>query len=227
MDPRYSAQDILLCDLCQIAALQSHCELCQINLCKACVGEHLSDSSKRHKVIPYKHRTSAPMYPKCPKHSEKNCELYCEKCDIPVCSTCASSVKYKGHILSDSMQKICFKRKILEEDLNELEKTIYPVYEEFEIDLKSKKESFEENYEKLATAVTKQEENVQQKIHIIVKEHISNIYEMKNKHRDALNKQEKEIKHITSDLKHNILELKTILDSDDVSLISGYKSRNP
>ncbi|XP_062585875.1 uncharacterized protein LOC134247548 [Saccostrea cucullata] len=32
MDPRYCAQDILLCDLCQKVALQSHCELCQINL---------------------------------------------------------------------------------------------------------------------------------------------------------------------------------------------------
>ncbi|XP_062621753.1 uncharacterized protein LOC134283311 [Saccostrea cucullata] len=227
MNPQYSAQDILLCDLCQTAALHSHCKVCQINLCNVCVGEHLSDSSKRHNVIPYKHRTSTLKYPKCPKHSEKSCELYCEKCDIPVCSTCiSSSVEHKGHILSDSLQKICLKRKILEEDLNELEKTIYPVYKEFEKDLKSKKESFEEHYEKLATAVSKQEEIVQHKIHSIAKEHISNIHEMKNKHRAALNNQEKEIKHITSDVKHNMLELKKILDSDDVSLISEYNSRN-
>ncbi|XP_062606313.1 uncharacterized protein LOC134268128 [Saccostrea cucullata] len=64
-----------------------------INLCKACVGEHLSDSSKRHKVVPYKHRkpTHYVNYPKCPNHTQKHCELYCEKCDIPVCSTCISS----------------------------------------------------------------------------------------------------------------------------------------
>ncbi|XP_062592826.1 uncharacterized protein LOC134254320 [Saccostrea cucullata] len=63
MDPLDRAKVFLLCDLCQRAALQSHCELCQINLCKACVGEHLSDSSKRHNVVPYKYRTKVLSYP--------------------------------------------------------------------------------------------------------------------------------------------------------------------
>ncbi|XP_062596654.1 tumor susceptibility gene 101 protein-like isoform X3 [Saccostrea cucullata] len=63
MDPRYSAQDVLLCDLCQTDSLQSYCELCHLNLCIVCVGKHLSDSSKRHNVVnivPYRYKTSTP-----------------------------------------------------------------------------------------------------------------------------------------------------------------------
>ncbi|XP_062577071.1 E3 ubiquitin-protein ligase TRIM71-like [Saccostrea cucullata] len=226
MDPRYSAQDILLCDLCQKAALQSHCNFCQINLCKACVGEHLSDSSKRHNVVPYKHRTSTPNYIKCPNHTQKHCELYCETCDIPVCSTCISSGKHKGHDLSDALQKLSSKTNDLQKDLKELEEKIYPKYKEIALDLNSEKVNLEKHYEKLTTAVTKQGEGWQREINIIVNKQKSKIDEMKTKHLAALNKQEKEIKQITSYVKQCIVDLKKILHSNDVPLTSAYKSRN-
>ncbi|XP_062575145.1 uncharacterized protein LOC134237078 [Saccostrea cucullata] len=105
MDHLCSAQVALLCDLCQMAELQSHCELCQINLCKACVGEHFSDSSKRHNVVPYTQRVSAPHFPKCPNHTQNRCEFHCNKCNIPVCSICLSNIEHKGHDVSNVLQK--------------------------------------------------------------------------------------------------------------------------
>ncbi|XP_062584171.1 uncharacterized protein LOC134245956 [Saccostrea cucullata] len=228
MDPLDRAQVLLLCDLCQRAALQSHCELCQINLCKACVGEHLSDSSKRHKVVPYKHRTNTPdlNYPKCPNHTEKHCELYCKECDIPVCSTCISSGKHHGHEFKDILQKPIFMKEIFKTDLNELEKRILPTYEEISSDVYSEKVKVEKHYEKLTSAVTKQGEDWHREINIIVNKQKSEIDEMKTKHLTALNKQENEIKQITSEVKQSIFDLKKILDSNDVSLSPGYKSRN-
>ncbi|XP_062581589.1 uncharacterized protein LOC134243346 [Saccostrea cucullata] len=191
MDPLDRATVLLPCDLCQKAALQSHCELCLINLCKACVGEHLSDSSIRHNVVPYKHRTSSPNvnYPYCPSHTQKGCELYCEKCDIPVCSICISSNEHHGHKLTDILQKPSFIKEILYKDLKELERRIQPTYEEIASDIKSEKEKLEKHYEKLTTA-------------------------------------ENEIKQITSEVKHSIHDLKKILDSNDASLTSAYKSMN-
>ncbi|XP_062596451.1 uncharacterized protein LOC134257896 [Saccostrea cucullata] len=228
MDPLDRAQVLLLCDVCQTAALQSHCELCQINLCKACVGEHLSDSSKRHKVVPYKHRTTTPNlnYPKCPNHTEKHCELYCEKCDIPVCSTCISSGKHHGHEFKDILQKPNFMKEIFKTDLKELERRILPTYEEISSYLYSEKVKLEKHYGKLTSAVTKQGEDWHREINIIVNKQKSEIDEMKTKHLAAVNKQEKEIKQITSEVKQSIFDLKKLLDSNDVSLTSGYKSRN-
>ncbi|XP_062585117.1 uncharacterized protein LOC134246774 [Saccostrea cucullata] len=228
IDPLDRAQVLLFCDLCQRAALQSHCELCQINLCKACVGEHLSDSSEKHKVVPYKHRKSTPNvnYSKCPNHTQKHCELYCEKCDIPVCSTCISSDKHNGHKLTNILQNPSFIKGILNNDLKELEKRICPTYEEIALDLNSEKINLEKNYEKLTTAVTKQGEDWHREINIIVNKQKSEIDEMKSKHLAVLNKQEKEIKQITSDVTQCILDLKKILDSNDVSLTSAYNSRN-
>ncbi|XP_062585366.1 uncharacterized protein LOC134247038 [Saccostrea cucullata] len=227
MDPLDRAQVLLLCDLCQKAALQSHCELCQINLCTACVGGHLFDSSKRHNVVPYKHRKSATYnYPKCPNHSQNHCELYCDQCDITVCSTCHSSGKHKGHNLSDVLQKILTKIKHMEKELKEFETRIYPKYEEIASCIKTKKDNLETHYRKLTTAVTKQGEDWHREINSIVNKQKSEIEDMKTKHLSVLNEQEDDVTKIIAEVKQSIVDLKKILESRDIALASEYKSRN-
>ncbi|XP_056003328.1 tripartite motif-containing protein 45-like [Ostrea edulis] len=226
MHPRRSAQEILLCDLCETVPIQSHCELCHINLCKACVGEHLSDSSERHKVVPYKHRKSTPIYPKCPDHAEKRCELHCEECDIPVCSTCVTSGKHKGHEISDVLEKINLKTQSLKTDLEELETRIYPRYDEMVSDVQIEIAELKTNYGKLTTAADQQGEVWHREITAIVNQRKSDIQEMKNKHLAALNKNTEEIKRKTFELKQIISDLKSILESNDVFLTSTYKARN-
>ncbi|XP_056015822.1 E3 ubiquitin-protein ligase TRIM71-like [Ostrea edulis] len=223
MHPRRSAQEVLLCDLCETVPLQSHCELCNINLCKACVGEHLSDSSKRHNVVPFLHRKSTH---KCPDHADKHCEFYCEKCDIPVCSTCVTSGKHKGHEISDILEKLSAKTESLQKDLEELETRFYPRYEGMVSDVETEKAELERNYGKLTTDADEQGEILHREITAIVNQRKSAIAEMKIKHLDALNKNTEEITQKMTELKQIMSDLKSILKSNDVSLTSTYKSRN-
>ncbi|XP_048766332.2 E3 ubiquitin-protein ligase Midline-1-like [Ostrea edulis] len=227
MHPRRSAQDVLLCDLCKTAPLQSHCKLCHINLCVICVGKHLSDSSKDHNVVPFiKHIKSTPNYPKCPKHTDKHCELFCEKCSIPVCSTCISSDKHRGHKISDVLEKLGSKTESLQKDLEELETRIYPQYEEMASGVQTEKAELETKYRKMTTAADQQGEILHREITAIVNKRKSDIAEMKNKHLAALNKNTDEITNRITELRQIIQDLKKILDSNDVSLTSSYKSRN-
>ncbi|XP_048755766.2 E3 ubiquitin-protein ligase TRIM71-like [Ostrea edulis] len=226
MHPRRSAQEVLLCDLCETVPLQSHCELCNINLCKACVGEHLSDTSKDHKVVPFLRRKATPNYPKCPDHADKQCEIYCEKCDIPVCSTCALFGKHKGHDVSNILEKLGAKTESLQKDLKELETRIYPRYEEMVSNVETEKAELERNYGKLTTDADKQGEILHREITAIVNQRKSAIAEMKTKHLDALNINTDEITQKMGELKQIMSDLKSILKSNDVSLTSTYKSRN-
>ncbi|XP_056004029.1 tripartite motif-containing protein 3-like [Ostrea edulis] len=226
MHPRHSAQKVLLCDLCETVPLQSRCEVCNINLCKACVGEHLSDSSKRHHVMPYLQRKTTPNYPRCPKHTSEHCKHHCKKCDIPVCITCVSSGKHKGHKLSEFRDKLNAKTQRLQKDLEELETRIYPRYEEMASDVQTEKAELETNYGELTTAAEQEGEILHREINAIVNQRKSVIQEMKNTHLSTLNKNTDEIKQKITELKQIILDLKSILKSNDVSLTSTYKSRN-
>ncbi|XP_056008617.1 uncharacterized protein LOC125664128 [Ostrea edulis] len=225
LHPPCSAQDVLLCDLCETIPLQSHCELCNVSLCKACVGEHLSDSSKKHNVVSFLHRKSTPSYPKCPKHPHKHSELYCEKCDIPVCSTCVSK-KHKGHNLCDFLEKLGSKTESLQKDLEELETRIYPKYEEMASEIQIKKSKLQTNYGKLTTAADQQGEVLHREITAIVNQRKSDIQEMKNKHVAALDKNRDEITQRITEFRKIIEDLKKILNTKDGSLTSTYKSRN-
>jgi hypothetical protein len=168
MDPLSQARMVLLCDSCKICPLQNHCELCRVSLCVNCVGKHLSDSSQKHNVVPYKQRCLNPKYPSCSKHAEKNCEIYCEKCDIPVCSTCITSGYHEGHHFTDILETNNSKLENIEKDLEELKSRLYPLYEKTVCDLQNEKAELEANYGKLMTAADKQGESLHREITVII-----------------------------------------------------------
>ena len=225
MHPRRSAQNVLLCDACETVPLQSHCDLCNISLCTNCVGKHLLDSSRKHNVVPFTQKKSAPNYPACPEHGDKHCELYCEKCDVPVCSTCVSK-KHKGHNLCEVLEKIGSKTQALQKDLEELESRIRPRYEEMASDVQTEKAGLQTNYEKLTRDADHQGEILHREVTAIVNQRKSDIAEMKTKHMAALDQNTEEITHSITEVQQMIVKLKAILESNDLSLISSYKSRN-
>ncbi|XP_052676798.1 uncharacterized protein LOC128158112 [Crassostrea angulata] len=224
MDPsRNWAQDVLRCRLCETPGPPMYCDICHIHLCKACVGEHLSDLSKEHKVLPFEKRGSTP---KCSKHSTKLCELYCEQCDIPICATCASSKEHYSHKFIEISKNIDSKKELIQKDLQELEKSIYPKYQEIASIIPVQKSALNENSQKLTTEIDKHGEDLHREINTIIRNMKSNMEETDTKHLAVLDKQEDEIKHTISEITQTITELKTLLDSNDVSRVSAYKSRN-
>ncbi|XP_052707961.1 E3 ubiquitin-protein ligase TRIM71-like [Crassostrea angulata] len=225
MEPRSSAQDVVRCDVCDTPVPPLHCDFCQTNLCKACVGEHMLDFSKKHQVVPFQDRGSTPNYPYCSEHVKEQCKHYCEQCDISLCVYCITNGNHQNHNLIDIFSIMERKKKELQEDIKEFEKSLSPKYQEIVNTITVQKTELNKNSQKLTTAIDKHGEVWHREIDTIIQKLKSDLDEMDTKHLAVLNKQEDEITHTISEITQSIADLKKLLDSNDVSRVSAYKSR--
>nr|XP_022304492.1 uncharacterized protein LOC111111675 [Crassostrea virginica] len=226
MDPPNTAQDIVRCDLCETPVPPMCCDICHINLCKACVGEHLSDDSRDHKVVPFHKRGSTINYPKCQKHSPKICELKCKHCNIPICASCVSSGDHDQHKKIDILKILTKKKELIEKDLQELRNLIRPKFQQAASEIPAQKAGVKQHSLKLTAALNKQGEALHKEINSLIQRKQSEIEEMDKQHLAAITTQEDVINKALHEIKQVILDLQKLLDSDDVCLVSEYTSRN-
>ena len=131
MDTVSSSQDVLRCSLCNIGVAPLYCNVCLIHLCKNCVEKHLFDTKQVHNVVSFKQHLVNSKFPQCLDHPTKQCELHCDRCDIPICLLCISSGKHEHHIKGDILKTLARKNKeLLRIDLQKLETSIYPKFQE-------------------------------------------------------------------------------------------------
>ncbi|XP_078341316.1 uncharacterized protein LOC144627645 isoform X2 [Crassostrea virginica] len=224
MDPDYSAQDVARCDLCKTAIAQNYCDFCHINLCKPCIGEHISADDGKHLIVPFQQRKSTLIYPKCEKHQNKTCKYQCKDCDIFVCSDCTVSTQHKGHEyfrLDDLFTK---SKETIEKDKEELDR-ISPTYEEIEIELNEQIANLDREYEKLTTEMSKQREELHREVDVAINQMIEDIGEIKAKHYRILKEHLEEIKQVQSLMQKTLVSLHEIEESNEVSPAIHYSSK--
>nr|XP_034317739.1 uncharacterized protein LOC117686596 [Crassostrea gigas] len=226
MDPQSSAQDVHRCNLCETAIVHSYCDFCHVNLCKPCIGEHISDGYHKHVIVPFQERRSTLIYPKCGTHQHKNCEFQCKSCNnIFVCSSCTASEQHRGHIFVDISTVYKTQKKNIEKDTEELVNLISPTYEEIASDLENQLANLGGGYEKLTTTMSKQGEQCHREIDVVVNEMKTEINNVKVKHRDILKKHLNEIKQIQSLIQQTLLAMEEIKKSTEVSPTIEYSSK--
>ncbi|XP_078341250.1 uncharacterized protein LOC111105767 [Crassostrea virginica] len=226
MDPDYSAQDVALCDLCKTAIAQSYCDFCHVNLCKPCIGEHITADYDKHKIVPILQRKSTLIYPKCETHQMKTCEYQCRDCNIFVCSHCLASKQHKDHEYLNLEENFSAKKNHILKDREELEEQILPTYEEIAIDLENQISNLDGEYKKLLREMSKQREEMHREVDNAVNQMEEEIGEIKVKHHSILQKHLHEIKHLQSLMQQTLIALNEIEESNDVSKTIHYSSTN-
>lgn len=179
MDPR--AQDVVRCDVCDNNTAEMHCDTCFVNLCKACVGEHMFDESVDHKIVKFKSRKTTPIYPSCLYHSKERCEMYCTHCDTPICSACVASDKHTGHKISQLLEKCDIIKKNIQEDNEELRSKLAPLYQKMLHDLEMRIKEVEEKSEEASKLISQQGDKWHKEIDIIVSQVKTQLEKIKEK----------------------------------------------
>lgn len=169
MDSQRSAQDLLECHLCETSIPNLYCDICDTHLCKTCVGEHLSDESTKHNVVAFKKRNCTIYnYPRCPKHSSKRCELHCKLCDIPICVQCVSSAEHDLHKKIEITKRFEIKKSVLHRDLQELETSINPKFENMLSCILVQKTDLNKHSQEVTAAINRHGEELHKEIDTII-----------------------------------------------------------
>ncbi|XP_078341254.1 uncharacterized protein LOC111107984 [Crassostrea virginica] len=227
MDPGYSAQDVARCDLCKTAIAQNYCDFCHVNLCKPCIGEHISDDySKKHIIVPFQQRRSTLIYPKCTAHRNEDCKYQCKNCNIFVCFECVVSNQHQGHQYSKLEDIFTALKMQIEKDDDELENLILPKYEEIAVDLHSQIASLDGEYEKLTTEMSKLREEMHREVDNAINQMAREIGEIKVKHHSILQKHLDEIKEIQALIQQSQIDLNELKESNKVCFTIQYTSKN-
>nr|XP_022288876.1 uncharacterized protein LOC111100980 [Crassostrea virginica] len=227
MDPDYSAQDIARCDLCKVAIVQSYCDFCHVNLCKPCIGEHISDDYSKHTIVPFQQRRSTPIYPKCETHPNKTCKFQCKDCIILLCSYCLASKQHnKDHELSKLEEIFNQKKDQIQKDREELKLQLLPAYEDIAIELENEIASLDVDYSKLTMELSKHREELHREIDIAINQREREIDENKVNHLSILKKHLEEIKQLQSLMQETIHSLNEKEESNEVTPTISYSSKN-
>nr|XP_022290185.1 uncharacterized protein LOC111101852 isoform X6 [Crassostrea virginica] len=228
MDPHYDAQDVARCDLCEVAIVQSYCDFCHVNLCKPCIGEHISDDySKKHIIVPFQQRRSIPIYPKCEKHPNKTCKYQCKDCNIFLCTDCLASEQHnKEHKLSKLEEVFLQKKDQIHRDKEELKEELLPVYEEISTEIKNQIANLDVDYQKFTTQMSKHREELHREIDNVMDQREKEIDENKLKHLSILTKHLEEVKQLQSLMQESLHNLNEMEDSNEVTSTIHYNSKN-
>uniref|UniRef100_A0A8B8BI06 Uncharacterized protein LOC111110618 n=1 Tax=Crassostrea virginica TaxID=6565 RepID=A0A8B8BI06_CRAVI len=218
--------DVARCDLCKTTIAQSYCDYCHVNLCKPCIGEHISDEYDKHKIVPILQRKSTLIYPKCKTHQKEDCKYQCKDCNIFICSDCSTvSPQHKGHSFLKLEELFTKSKEHIQKDREELENEISPTYEEIANELEMHIASLDEEYKKITIDLSKQREEIHREVDNAINHLETEIGEIKVKHHSLLKKHLDEIKHMQSLMQHTLIDLSEMMESNEVSPTIIYSSK--
>ena len=226
MDSDYSAQDVARCDLCKTAIAQNFCDFCHVNLCKPCIGDHISDEYDKHKIVLIENQRSTLIYPKCKIHQQEDCKYECKNCKTFVCFECTVSKEHKGHEYLRLEKMFTTLKEKIDNDADELENLILPIYEEIAHDLEIQIASLDGEYYKLTTEISKQREEIHKEVDNAFNKMEKEIAVIKVDHKSILLKQLDEIREILISIHQNQVDLSEWRESNKVCTVLQYISKN-
>lgn len=204
MDGLHGIRDIVPCSFCNFSMAPLHCEVCLLRFqCWDCAVNLIRELSNDHEEESVRHRG----YSFCYEHD-----------DVIIGSLVPSDIfEFE---MSHELTMLNIKR-----DLRELEKSIFPKYQNLAASFSVQKADLNNNYKKLTT-LNKHGENLYGERHIIINKMKSDLDEIYSNCLSYLDKRKAEFEHSITDITLSIAYLKKLLESDDVRLAKIYKSRN-
>ncbi|XP_048767569.2 uncharacterized protein LOC125674466 [Ostrea edulis] len=230
-DPLARAQDVKRCQLCpgkhRKSAAETVCNTCHVNLCKDCVGHHMtSNPTIRHDVVTFKFKILEIIPPPCKLHQEQKCEMFCEKCDSSICLKCLASGSHENHNVSQISEIHASRKKLIEKDTEELESKIAPVFELILSEIEEMLSNALQKHGERQQVITEFGKKCHTLVDIVINRYLSDSKKIAKQDGDSVQTLKSKFEKIQSSIQSTTYENHSILASNDLSKFTSYASRN-
>lgn len=188
-----SAQHFIECELC-CKTVSLHCTICKSDLCGQCVGIHINSmATQEHNIVSYRRRAFTPQLPSCSIHESEKCDLFCSKCNVPICVTCIT-LQHKAHPATKLEVQCNLEKNQIEDECKHLENDLCKNIMESIAYLQKNLEEVRKIYDKAQDAVFQKGTEWHKKVDKIVQEFSQQVTDMRNRDIALLEKQLKKSK---------------------------------
>lgn len=143
-----------------------------------------------------------------------------------MCTFCLASEDHKDHafiVLEDIYYSM---KQDIKNDTEDLQKVLFPKYEELRNELEKEISNLSEGYKRLTTEISKEGEKWHKKIDSIVNKMHNDLSEIEVNHRHVLQQHLVEIQQIESLIKDTLTALMKLKDSNNVTTVLEYRPEN-
>ncbi|XP_061180405.1 E3 ubiquitin-protein ligase TRIM45-like [Saccostrea echinata] len=218
------AQEVIICDICNKAAVYQFCNSCQVKLCGNCINEHVNAQKLLpHDIVPFTNRKAKVVSQQCELHLGQRCEACCQQCDAVVCMKCVI-ISHKGHDIEEIPADYYNNIKKIMLESEELQKKLDLERQQSDAQ-KSNISKTTLKFEELESELEEHQKCWRQEVDKIFEKHQNFIRSMKDKAIKSLTEQNHAPKNMTERMIETIKENKEILRSKVVSKIVNYKSK--
>lgn len=220
-----SAQHFIECELC-CKTVTFHCKICKINLCGHCVGIHINSfATQEHNIVSCRRKAFTPQLPSCSIHGDEKCDLFCSKCNVPICVTCIT-LQHKAHPATKLEVQCDFKRKQIQDECKHLENDLCKNLMESIAHVQKDIEEVKKIYGNVQDAVFQKGTEWHKKVDKIVQEFSQQVTDMRNRDVALLEKHIEEIKGLLKSLNAHREQVNKLTTSMKLKDVLDYELRD-
>jgi hypothetical protein len=177
---------------------------------------------QQHDIVHFKDRKMA--FPECKDHSKQRCEIYCEQCDVPVCTKCIIG-PHKGHDAVELSEAIETKKQEIKKEIQEIESVIIPRYKQKMEDAENKLSVTSARFNELEKEREKRRKLWHQEVDAIFNKCGSSIKSIEEYQLAVLKSHHSKITSLIQEMTKIVQENKKLVRSKTLSEFTNFKSK--
>ncbi|XP_061167682.1 uncharacterized protein LOC133176584 [Saccostrea echinata] len=225
MDIPRTAQHFLECSIEECERnCEFYCNPCHQRLCKQCRDEHLkSPENKKHEVVLYQLRKLQLPVEKCKIHPTKDVDMFCEECQVPLCSKCVTQQNHLGHIFTDLETIFAEKYAAFEQEIFKIQEYFLPTSQDLQKEIKKDSSEIQHIMDNIRTSMKTKGESLKSLVDTVVSENMKQLDQIEHSLLEDLNIQDKTMDDYITYLNNLVKELRICLFSTEPHKLMSEK----